>query len=102
MGYTFGVALTEVLERIGIALLFRDREKTGADHTIIISDKESLALEDLQAEVWRKGIMAGRSVPDVVSQLVDASINFLGIKVKSARVKASQKVKERPKLRRVA
>jgi hypothetical protein len=39
-------------------------------------------------------------VPDVVNQLLDASIRFLGIKLKPARVKAPQKpAKERPRLR---
>jgi hypothetical protein len=71
IGYIFGLALDEALQGIGISREFEDCPKEKASHTIIISHKEGLALEDLQAEVWRKGIMAGRSVPrDVVNQLM--------------------------------
>ncbi len=58
----------------------------------------------LQADIWRKGITAGRSMQAVVDELLDATLTFLAIKVKAARrVKAPQKFpKERPRLRRVA
>jgi hypothetical protein len=75
----------------------RKRPITGS------SSARKRAWQDLQAEVWQKWITAGRSVPDVVRQMVDASFEFLGIKVKLARVKATQKIaKERPRVRRVA
>jgi len=59
-------------------------------------------LAALQAETWRNAISEGLPVNAVVDELVAATINFLGIKVKAVRVKTPQKVKGRPNLRRVA
>ena len=84
------------LEAVGIALEFDNyREETGAAHTIAISIKESLALVKLQGDIWRKGIMAGCSVQAVVDQLLDASLAFLGIKVKAAPKRAKASVRLR-------
>jgi len=48
---------------------------------LIVAAAEARELEHLQDAIWRKAVSEGRSLPAVVDELFDASLQFLGIKV---------------------
>jgi hypothetical protein len=107
----FGFAFDHALEGTDIGLHYNDGEMLNCDDVgrlILGSVEESWALNDVERGIWKKwrlddGDFETALLLFAVDELVAASFAHLGIKVKSARVKAAHKpAKERPRLRRVA